>query len=89
LNFKPLPDESATPNFVCRRIRKIGDANLLVKTLELLAEFEKEGNEMLVSKLGDLVEALHRCALLAQNTKQKVLIKRLKNSLRKSVKREL
>ena len=83
--FKPIPNEgdSGKAQFVRRRIRKIGDVNLLATAGNLLAKFENEGDEMLVSEMGDLVDALHRSAILVQKMKQKVLLARLRKSSRR------
>ncbi len=83
--FKPIPDESNSgkAQFVKRRIRKTGEANLLATVCNLLAKFEDEGEEMLVSEMGDLVNAFHRSAILVQKTKQKVLLAKLRKSSRR------
>lgn len=83
--FKLIPDESSSgkAQFVRRRIRKIGDVNLLATTCNLLAKFEDESDEMLVGEMGDLVDALYRSAILVQKTKQKVLLARLRKSSRR------
>ncbi|MFH1546382.1 MAG: hypothetical protein ABIE14_03325 [Patescibacteria group bacterium] len=83
--FKQIPNEgdSGKAQFVKRRIRKTGDTNLLATACNLLAKFEDESNEMLVSEMGDLVDALHRSAILVQKTKQKVLLAKLRRSSRR------
>ena len=82
--FRSIPDEGASgAHFIRRPIRKSGDSNLLKRTTELLAKFENEGDEMLVSEMGDLVDALHRSAILVQKTKQKALLTKLRKHSRK------
>jgi arginine/ornithine N-succinyltransferase beta subunit len=86
MSFKPIPDESIlSALFTKRKIRKSGEGNLLQNTLKLLAQFEENGDEMLVGEMGDLVDALHRSALCVQSTKQKVLIEKLRKGSRKRV----
>lgn len=85
MNFKLIPDESKTPHFTKRRIRKSGQANLLANTQNLLLRFQEEGEDMLVSEMSDLVNALHRSAILVQKTKQAVLLERLRRSSRKKM----
>ena len=85
MHFKPIPDESKIPNFTKRRIRKSGDTNLLANTQKLLAGFQDEGEDMLVSEMGDLVDALYRSAILVQKTKQAVLLERLRRNSRKKL----
>ena len=84
--FKPIPDEGdcgAKPHFIKRRIRKTGDLSLIKTVRDLLEKFEDEGDEMLVNEMGDLVDALHRSAILVQKTKQKKLLAKLRNHARK------
>ncbi len=84
--FKPIPNEESCgnkPHFIKRRIRKKGDLNLLKNTYELLIKFDEEGNEMLVSEMGDLIGALHRSAILVQKTKQAKLLAKLRKHSRK------
>lgn len=84
MSFKPIPDESLlSVIFTKRKIRKIGEKNLLQNTLRLLAQFEENCEEMLVAEMGDLVDALHRSALCVQSIKQKVLLEKLRNSNRR------
>ena len=84
MSFKPIPDESLLSTiFTKRKIRKTGEGNLLKNTLKLLAQFEDNCEEMLVSEMGDLVDALHRSALCVQSTKQKVLLEKLRKGSRK------
>jgi hypothetical protein len=83
--FKPIPDEGdcgAKPHFIKRRIRKTGDLNLIKTARDLLEKFEDEGDEMLVSEMGDLVDALHRLAILAQKSKQKKMLAKLRKHSR-------
>jgi hypothetical protein len=84
--FKPIPDEGSCggkPHFIKRRIRRTGDVNLLKNVCELLEKFDDEGEEMMVSEMGDLVDALHRSAILVQKTKQKKLLSKLRKHARK------
>ncbi|MFH1375312.1 MAG: hypothetical protein ABIH35_01430 [Patescibacteria group bacterium] len=83
--FKPIPDESRSDRagFTTRRIRKAGDTDLLATTQKLLDRFADEDDDMLVSEMGDLVDALHRSALLVQRTKQRVLLCKLHRCSRK------
>lgn len=76
--FKPIPDESAEPNFICRPIRKISEDNLLSRTITELQNLQTSEREFLASELGDLVEMLHRVALKVQKRKQKILLAKLK-----------
>ena len=85
MNFKLIPDESKTPHFTKRRIRTSGQSNLLANTQNLLLRFQEEGEDMLVSEMSDLVNALHRSAILVQKTKQAVLLERLRRSSRKKM----
>ncbi|MCF7845658.1 MAG: hypothetical protein K9L85_00285 [Candidatus Peribacteraceae bacterium] len=82
--FKPIPDEGnhGKAHFVRRKIRTSGDSNLLAVVQNLLARFEDEGDDMLVSEMGDLVDALHRSAILVQKAKQKKLLRKLRRSAR-------
>ncbi|MCF7836440.1 hypothetical protein K9N08_00825 [Candidatus Gracilibacteria bacterium] len=83
--FKPIPDEGDCgdkPHFIKRKIRKTGDLSLIKTVRDLLEKFEDEGDEMLVSELGDLVEALHRSAILVQNSKQKKMLAKLRKHSR-------
>lgn len=79
--LKPIPDE-ANPDggveFTLRKIRKAGEQNVLQSTERLLARFIDDGDEMLVSEMSDLLEALHRAAILVQKTKQAVMLKKLR-----------
>lgn len=89
MSFKPIPDESKISGkvqFTTRRIRRIGDKNLLIETQKLLVCFESDGEEMLISEMSDCVDALHRSALLVQRTKQNVLLSRLRNTSRQKIK---
>jgi len=82
--FKSIPDESSTgAHFTKRKIRKIGDSNLLQKALDLLAKFEDEGDEMLIGEMGDLVDVLHRSAIIVQRSKQEALLAKLRKHSRK------
>lgn len=83
--FKPIPDESNSSgkaHFVKRRIRKTGDASLLKNVCVLLEKFHDEGEEMMVGEMNDLVDALHRSAILVQKTKQRKLLSKLRNHSR-------
>ncbi|MFA6458480.1 MAG: hypothetical protein WCV72_03795 [Patescibacteria group bacterium] len=82
--FKLIPDESnhEKAHFVCRKIRTSGDSNLIATAQNLLARFEDEGDEMLIGEMGDLVGALHRCALIVQKTKHKKLLTKLRKNSR-------
>ena len=87
MHFTPIPNESScNPQFTTRKIRKIGEKNLLQNTLKLLHQFEEDGDEMLVGEMGDLVDALHRSAICVQTTKQKVLLAKLQKSSRSKFK---
>lgn len=87
MNFKLIPDEREAPHFTKRRIRKSVHTNLLASTQDLLLQFQEEGEDMLVSEMSDLVNALHRSAILVQKTKQAVLLERLRRSSRKKIPR--
>jgi len=83
--FKPIPNEEdcgSKPQFTKRRIRKMGDASLLKNLQSLLEKFEDERSEMLVSEMSDLVEALHRSAILVQKSKQEKLLAKLRKHSR-------
>ncbi len=82
--FKLIPNEgdSSKAHFVKRKIRKTGDTNVLANTSKLLEKFESEGDEMLVSEMGDLVHALHRSAVLVQKAKQTKLLAKLRKHSR-------
>jgi len=81
--FKSIPDESASGvQFTKRKIRKSGDSNLLQKALDLLARFENEGDEMLIGEMSDLIDVLHRSAIIVQRSKQKVLLAKLRKHSR-------
>ena len=84
MNFTPIPNESNSQAiFTKRKIRKVGERNLLQNTLKLLAQFEEDGEDMRIAEMEDLVEALHRSAICAQTTKQKVLLEKLRKCNRK------
>ncbi|MFH0834021.1 MAG: hypothetical protein V2A63_01365 [Patescibacteria group bacterium] len=82
--FKKIPNEGdhSKAHFIRRQIRKCGDSNLFATAQNLLAKFEDEGNDMLISEMGDLVGVLHRAAILVQNTKQKKLLDKLRKNAR-------
>jgi len=85
--FKPIPNEDdcgSKPHFIKRRIRKTGDTSLLKNLHRLLEKFDNEGDDMLVNEMGDLVDALHRAAIMVQKTKQTKLLKKLRKHSRKN-----
>ncbi len=89
MSFKPIPDESRLPrkaHFTLRKIRKYGDANLLTQVEKLLAKFVQDGEDMLLSEMSDLVNALHRVALQVQRAKQSKLLKKFRQTARTKLK---
>ena len=82
--FKAIPNEGdqGKAHFIRRKIRKSGDSNLLANVQSLLAKFEEEGDSMLVGEMEDLVNALHRSAIVVQTTKQKKLLSKLRTHAR-------
>ncbi|MFH0776197.1 MAG: hypothetical protein V1936_01130 [Patescibacteria group bacterium] len=85
--FKLIPDESdgSKAHFICRKIRTSGDSNLITAAQNLLTKFEDEGEDMLISEMGDLVNALHRSAIIVQKMKQKKLLAKLRKNARHKI----
>jgi len=89
MNFKPIPHEdhsaggAAAAGFTQRKIRKSGESNVLKRTEALLAHFIEDGEDMLVSDMQDLIEALHRTAMQVQQVKQHKLVAKLRKITRK------
>ncbi len=89
MSFKPIPDESALPrkaHFTLRKIRKYGDANLISQVENLLVKFVRDGEDMLLSEMSDLINALHRVALQVQRSKRSKLIHKLRQTARTKLK---